>query len=283
MTFSAPQYSLPLRWIIVLHVLAGSCAQAQVQPASPAQEPTQLRVSTGMRLWSAKWDSWYINAHSDVGGTRYNVVEALNAGTQLASIPFVSLRYGQLFASASTLLRRSYSFDATVPNTFTGSNSRSEFDVNVGYTFSSGITLSLGNKQIRQSLVQGSTQVQAKANGPVLGINASAPLSSGWGVYSAFGKGWLTYKLPQEAADVNQQTSFSTDYQLLEAGLSYAFYAQGRWIRSLVFSTGYRTQRMATKGFGLAQTPPGGQAQPNRTAELIDVTQGLVLGLQGTF
>lgn len=262
-------------------MLAGSAwAQAQAQASfPPAQESSEWRLSAGVRLWSAQWDSWYINPFG-VGpdGTRYEVVEAMSSSkAKLAAIPFLSLRYGQWFASASSLLRTSYPFDTTIPNTFAIDNSRREFDLNLGYAFSSGISVSLGNKEIRQ----GFDDAYAKTSGLVLGVSASAPLSSGWGLYGSFGKGWLKARF--SFADVNGNTSFDTDYQLLEAGLTYAFQAPTRWIRSVVLTTGYRTQRMAAQGFGLAKTPPGGSRQPNGTAELIDVTQGFVLGAQATF
>jgi opacity protein-like surface antigen len=251
-------------------------AQAQAVPSS--SDSTELRVSGGIRLWSAKWDSWYTNPNVMLGTTNYAVVEALDNGTKLAPIASLGLSYGAVSLSASTLLKTTYSFDTT---TFMGDNSRREYDITLGYSVSPGINLNLGQKQIDQTVIQaGSDHKHARAKGPVVGVNASTPLSSGWGLYGAFSKGFFKYQLP--VADVSGKTRFSSDYQLLEAGLTYGFPSIS-WMQNFVLTAGYRTQRMATKGFGLGMTPRGQPTQLNRKAELVDVTQGFVLGMQGSF
>ena len=246
-----------------------------------APSSSDFRVSGGVRLWSAKWDSWNVNPTStgvSVGASRYEVVESMQGSEKLAVIPFLSARYGAWYLSASTMAKTSYQLhDAATPLGFDVDSSRAEFDVNLGYLISPGVSVSLGNKRIHQRFGQD----EYKWNGPVLGLNANAPLGSGWNLYTSLGLGRLRGAFPRP--DAAGHSSFRTDYRLMEGGLTYAFLAPTNWIRSVVLTAGYRTQRMSTKGYGLAATPAGGPSVYNTSSDLVDTTQGLVLGLQGTF
>jgi hypothetical protein len=292
--FLLPTPTSRLRAAAALLAMSHGCPWAQpgptpLEPAWPsAAEPADgsssspgLRVSGGVRIWSASWDSWNANPVGtgvSVGSSRYEVAEAMHSGEKLATIPFVSVRHGSVFVSASAMTDTSYSLHETgTPGGFAVNSSRSEFDLNLGYLFAPGMSLSLGNKRISQRFGPD----EYKWNGPVLGLSAGAPLVSNWGLYTSLGLGRLKGKFPHKDAAGKQR--FDSSYRLMEAGLTYTFTTPATWMRSLVLTTGYRTQRMVTRGYGLAQTPAVGVASQNTSAELVDTTQGFVLGLQGTF
>jgi hypothetical protein len=282
MMFVSAYFSRRLRCLpVLLSAFSGPAwAQSAPPPAEPS-DPSQLRVSGGLRLWSAKWDSWNVNPVATgvyLGDSRYEVVEASGCREKLALVPFVSLRYGAVFVSASAMTNTSYQLHETgTPGGFDVGSSRSEFDFNLGYVFSPGVSLSLGNKRITQRFGPDGYQW----SGPVLGLSAGAPLSSGWGLYTSLGLGRLRGKFSR--SDAAGHTRFGTDYRLMEAGFTYNVPTSVTWMRSLVLTTGYRIQRMATKGYSLAVTPSVGSPGENSSADLVDTTQGLVLGLQGTF
>jgi hypothetical protein len=77
---------------------------------------------------------------------------------------------------------------------------------------------------------------------------------------------------------------FRADYRLTEIGLSHSFVEPVRWIRSIVVTLGYRAQRIGTRNYVLGFTRAGGSArQPNTRGELVDLTTGFIVGLQGAF
>jgi hypothetical protein len=275
------------KWVFCIVLLScsfvGAPALAQSRPNS--EDTRQTFFSGGVRLWHAQWDSWNVNPRATgvaVGDDRYEVVESRRGSTELAPIPFVSLRYGALFVSASAMSPTDYSLHETAtPGGFDVNSRRQEADLNLGYVFASGVSLTLGHKQIRQRFGPD----EYKWRGPVIGLAGNARLAaSGWGIYGSFGLGRLEGNFP--VADVTGQTQFDARYQLADLGFTYSLSAPAPWVRAMVLTTGYRTQRMATNGYALAviPSPASGQApRKNTTGTLVDTTQGFVAGLQLIF
>jgi hypothetical protein len=274
---AAPRCGAWLAWALLLGSIAPAFAQSN-------DDTRHLSISTGIRFWHAQWDSWNVNPRATgvaVGDDRYEVVESRRGSTELALIPFVSLRYGSVFLSASAMTSTDYTLHETAtPGGFDVNALREERDLNLGYLFGSGVSTTLGYKQIRQRF--GSDEYTWK--GPVLGLTVSRPLAEGWGLYGALALGRLKGEFP--IADITGATRFDADYRLADMGLTYNFGPSGRIVRAVVLTAGYRTQYVATKNYGLAVIPSPSSGDPprlNTRGTLVDTTQGVVLGLQASF
>jgi hypothetical protein len=256
---------------------------AAAQPTAP-EDASAWRASAGVRLWAARWDSWNVNPIATgvaVGDDRYEVVESRRGNQKLAAVPFASLRYGGFFVSASAMTTTDYTLsEAATPGGFEVQSSRSERDLNLGYVFSTGIGITLGSKQIDQRFGPD----KYRWRGPVLGLSASSSLAGSWGMYTSVGLGSLKARFP--IADIDGRTRFDTAYGVVETGLTYAIPSPTSAVRSLVLTAGYRAQRVATRDYALAVIPSTVSAQAprrNTSGDLVDTTQGLVIGLQGSF
>jgi hypothetical protein len=211
-------------------------AQAQESPFS---------ATLGVRAWYTQWDTF---TYSDDG-----LVLQSPAGTEFVLIPVLSMRYGDFVGSLSVFPSTDYSF-------VTGStNRRKEFDINVGYYVTPGVALTLGYKKIEQGDANGN---RYRLNGPVLGVNATAPLGDNFALYGAFALGRM--KTPS-----GDEIQFDADYRLGEVGLAYTL-ATPSVAKALTFTGGYRTQVISSK--------EAAQGQDGR-----DLTQGLTVGMLVTF
>lgn len=268
-------------WTLCCVVLAAWAGPANAQ--SGASDRPTLLFNVGLRLWSAQWDSWNVGPTATgvaVGDDRYEIVESLRGGQKLAAIPLISVRYGPAFLSASAMTTTKYRLhEAATPAGFDVQASRRERDINLGYVFASGVSVSIADKEIRQRFGPD----EYKWQGPLLGLGISAAIGSGWGTYSSLGAGQLKGKFPAAFPDADGKTRFDADYRVVEAGFTYAIPAPMPLVKALVLTAGYRAQRMGTKDYRLGVVPSGGVRRPNTGGELVDTTQGFVLGAQGTF
>lgn len=271
-----------LRHLTLQLLLLGSPLLAWAQADAP--EGARFSASAGVRLWHAQWDSWNVDPRATgvaVGDDRYEVVESRRGSSELAPIPYLSLRWGPAFLSASAMTSTDYTLHETAtPGGFDVNALREERDLNLGWLFASGVGVTLGHKQIRQRFGPD----EYKWRGPVLGLSASVPLASGWGLYGAFGLGRLKGEFP--LADISGRSRFDADYRLIDAGLSHSFATPLRGVRAVVLTLGYRSQRVATRDYALAVVPSPASGQPpreNTRGALVDTTQGPVLGLQLSF
>lgn len=268
----------------VLSAFVAATCFAQQRPAAENEAPSVWRISTGMRAWSAQWDSWNVGRLATgvaVGDSRYEVVESRRGNERLAVIPVLSVRRDAMYLSLGGMTKTSYTLnEAATPNSFDVRASRREVDLNMGYSFAPGLAASLGAKEVRQSFGPD----EYKWSGPVLGGSASAPLGfGGWGLYGSLGLGRLRGTFPN--LDRTKPTSFNADYRLADLGITYSFLSPARGVRALIVTFGYRAQRVATRNYPLAVTPSGVGAEPQQNAigTLVDTTQGFVLGFQEVF
>jgi hypothetical protein len=273
---------------LALALALGGCAISAARAQSDADETekapgfwSSLRGSAGVRLWNAQWDSWNVDRIGTgvaVGDDRYEVVESRRGNQRLAVIPNLSVRYDSFFLAASAMTTTRYTLnEAATPGSFSVRASRSEFDLNLGYSFPVGANLSLGGKQIKQRFGPD----EYKWQGPVLGFSANAPLGgTRWGMYGSFGAGQLKAEFPR--TDALKPTRFDADYRVADLGFAFTILAPARWVRALVFTVGYRSQRVATKSYPLFVTPSSTGGQPprvNAMGTLVDTTQGFVIGI----
>jgi hypothetical protein len=207
-----------------------------------------LSVSVGARAWYAEWStfSYYVENGNNLALTQ------AQASAKLVLVPVISARYGNFVGALSVFPSTRFSFVDG------GSGTRQEFDLNLGYTVTPGLSLTLGYKKVSQR--DGDNRYEPA--GPVFGVNGSASLGGALSMYGSFGVGRL--KTPGGAA-----IAFDADYRLTELGLAWTL-GGGGWPQRWTFTAGYRTQVMDSKeAFG---------ALDGR-----DTTQGLSVGLIATF
>lgn len=227
-------------------VLLVSAFSFAAHAADEGSYSSDLSFSAGVRLWSNQWQ-----ANSDIIPGSNHIIRA-DSNTKLVAIPVFSVRYQNFGASFSYFANTKY-------NLFNGANtnsiSRSESDINLSYSLLPGLSASLGYKSIEWGNVS--------IKGPILGVSASAPIGSGFGVYGTTGFGWLKTK-----AGVAE--SSNTDYALGDLGLSYSIDTSSTAVKGLTATVGYRFQNITAKKLINGR-------------DFKDTTSGLTIGLIGSF
>jgi hypothetical protein len=182
------------KWLVVLLLCSADAALAQDPGVS---------VSVGARIWDTEWTtfSYFTDDNTPPNNLALTQVSASN---ELAIMPIVSVRYRDFVGSISALPSTRFSFPDD------GSGTREEFDANVGYFVMPGLALTLGYKKVSQSGNAG----RYRPAGPVVGVNANAPLGGAWSLYGSLGVGRL--KTPG-----GDEIDFEADYRLAELGLAY--------------------------------------------------------------
>lgn len=230
---------------IVFAILTGGLAAgAQAQDA-------EWSVSVGLRAWSVGWTTFSYFTDPADPDTNLALTQA-SASNKVVLMPQLSVRHGK-FTGSMTLMPTSkgFAFDDEPRD-------RREFDVNLGYSVTPGLTLSLGWKGVWQ---RKATSVY-RPSGPVVGLSASAPLEGALSMYGNLGVGRL--KTPS-----GDSVAFDAAYRLTEVGLAYAF-SSGSMPQRWTATAGYRMQVLTSK-----------QAFPGRDGQ--DTTQGFTFGLLATF
>jgi len=222
-------------------LLLGFAAAAQAQD-------TGLGVAVGVKAWSTQWTTF--SYATDGAGDQ--VLTQVAAKDKVVLVPLLSVRWRDFVASLSGYRPTDYRFlDGST-------NSRKEFDANVGYFVTPGVAVTLGYKRVGQ---KGATD-NYELGGPVIGLSATAPISGPLALYGAFGLGRLK--------DTSASTvKFDADYRLSEVGLAYNI-GLDNLPKSLSFTLGYRTQVLSSK-----------EALGSQDGR--DLTQGLTIGLVATF
>jgi hypothetical protein len=212
-----------------------------------------ISVSAGLKAWSTSWSGF---TYTEVAG-QPSLLTPVEAGSKLVTIPSLSVRWGSLVGSVSGYASTDFNFPS-------GTVSRQETDLNLGWLVTPGLALSAGYKRLSQ---RGAFRYEPA--GPVLGASASAPLTGTLALYGNLGFG----RLETPASRNNNDVQFKVDYQLGEVGLSWALPVD-RFVGALHLTLGYRTQVIVSKDAGI-----GVQAgQDGR-----DLTQGFTLGLMARF
>jgi hypothetical protein len=214
--------------------------------------------TAGLRLWSADWSSWSIKRSS----ADYLVQGRGDA--QWALIPLMSVRHGKALLTFSSLLSTRYEVAAPSSDepTYHSSANRSEFDVNVGYQLLPGLTGTVGYKIIKQDF-----GVSYKWAGPMAGISASTELNGPLGLYGNFSLGRFGLSTAGQAGQP------SASYVLGDFGLAYGL-GPVLGVGQASITVGYRSQVLKTKGY---------KATASLNADVQDTTQGLVVGVYGSF
>lgn len=244
---------------------------------APCAHADDLHVTAALKTWITSWTSWGV-AQTQYNGSSYETITPLNSDTAASWIPQLSLRYNRWLVSTSYMTSTHFVLSSAQPAGPLKSlgETRREVDGNVGYYVVPGLAVTVGYKQLDQTVGEGTLSW----SGPTVGITGTLPIGNyGLAAYGTFGYGQLRLSAPQGLADANGRTGFNAAYVLGELGLAYSF--QGHYTVTL----GYRSQTVRTDGYSLSSvsiengTPP----QPYATTELKDLTQGPALGFAASF
>lgn len=212
-----------------------------------AQE-ADFGLAVGLKVWNTQWTTFGYD--SNAGGQQ--VLKQVPAKDETVLIPQLSARYRSVVASLSRYQPTDHDFVAG------GANRRKELDVNVGYLVTPAVALTLGYKKVGQS--DGTDNYELA--GAVFGASATAPLGSGFALYGSFGIG----RMKDTAAST---VKFDADYRLTELGLAYSL-PLDRWLKTLTFTAGWRTQVLSSK-----------EALGDQDGR--DLTQGLAFAMLASF
>jgi len=248
-----------------------------------ADDQPSAQFTLGAKVWDTQWTSWdTVPTRSVVTGGPVSVIEPVSTNNHVAVIPQVSVRYGDFLGSVSYLVNTTYSltgaYDPASGAPLPISALRRELDANVGYYLLPGVAVTVGYKEIEQTFGPNSTAPELfKWTGPTIGISASAPLRSHFGLYGTVGVGFLKLRVDQQLSDAVGNTSFNALYTLGEAGISYSVPTSTKL--SFTVTAGYRAQIVTTKDYALNN----GFSNGYNSVDVHDTTQGPALTFIGRY
>lgn len=246
-------------------------------------------VSIGTKLWINEWTTWNnpVTLDDNAPGAAddvllANVTSHTSDNWEVVPIPVASVRWKNLFVSASYFADTNYNFD-TIPDA-----EREEFDVAAGYyVLPPYLALTAGYKYINQKF----GTADFDFDGPTIGFVAAVPVKYGFSLYTNFGYGFLEVDsatfartdedfggslgpLPNFALDDDRESS----YWLVEAGVAWTYNMKEvvphLLLNAATVTLGYRHQQVETEGVG---------APFNNDDDGIDTTRGVALGVNLTF
>jgi hypothetical protein len=259
--------------------------------ASEVQATANLGGTTvfgGVRLWINQWDIPSLqrvlipNPANPTSVLLQDVLLKDLSKTELVPVPFIGVRAGNFVGSVSYFPRTGY--DSRDP--LLGTVDRDEFDVTLGYAVAPSLVLSLGYKHAFDNKLSPLVSPSgAKVDGILIGASGAAPLVGRLSLY-----GNVAYGFAREKADFSDsagESKFSANYQIGEVGVSYLLYegTEGRPLKNVLFSFGYRAQGFTVKSvalgtFGLGSPPVLVATQKK---DIRTTTDGFVLGIVGSF
>lgn len=220
--------------------LAASCTWAQDAGA--------FSVAGGLRLWQMQWTTF---SYADAAGGGQVLTQSV-AGREWVTVPLLNLRWDRWVLAASGYGRTSFDFP-------TSRDSRSEYDINLGWSVLPGLALTAGWKHVSQR-----GDFIYEPSGLVIGASASAPLGAGLSLQGTLGAGTLKTR-----RSGGRYVEFDAVYRLAEVGLAYSLPLEP-WARTVSLTAGWRMQTLGSKdALG---------SQDGR-----DITEGLTLGLLARF
>jgi hypothetical protein len=259
--------------------------------ASPVQATANLGSTTvfgGVRLWINQWDIPSVrgvlipNPTSPTSVLLQNIVVKDLSKTEVVPIPFIGVRAGNFVGSVSYFPRTGY--DSRDP--LLGTVDRDEFDVTLGYAVAPSLVLSLGYKHAFDNKLSGQISPSGvKIDGILLGASGAAPLVGRLSLYGNIAYGFAREKT--DTPDSAGESKYSANYQIGEVGVSYLLYesTEGRPLKNVLLSFGYRAQSFTVKSVALGTFGPGPPLVllDSQKKDIRTTTDGFVLGIVGSF
>jgi hypothetical protein len=225
---------------------------ACVAGAAQAQD-SNFDLSVGLKAWNTQWTSWgyIVNAQDENVG-----ISQVPLKDKLVLIPQLSARYKDFVGSISGFTPTTFEYlDGTTIR-------RKEWDVNVGWLFTPGVSASIGYKFSGQFAPE-----SFEMAGPTISVSGTAPIRGPFSIYGTVGLGRL------KTTSKSSVGFDRVDYQLSEVGFAYSL-GIGNIPKAVSFTLGYRMQVLDTKEACCTNFGP----QNAR-----DLTQGFTLGVFGVF
>ena len=242
--------------------MVGAQEQTSEEPFKTADWRKDFSISIGTKLWYNEWTTFP------------GIIESQD---ELTPIPVVSVKYQDLFISASHFFDTHYNFRDpitglpafTIPGEGPNDIERKEWDVGVGYyILPPYLALTVGYKKIEQDF--GPREGLLEFEGPTMGFSAAVPMKWGFSLYSSFAYGFME----AEIGDIEGGEDRDTDYWLVETGVAYThdlYNLPVNPLRSATIYAGYRHQQLETENLIL------------RRDNLRDITRGMVIGVNLSF
>jgi hypothetical protein len=294
-------------WTILLATVlsyipvVGAQEQASEEPFKTADWRKDFSLAIGTKLWFNEWQAW------NVEDFIFNPTTAQFEATQNSAhnsddyeftpIPVISVKYHDLFVSASYFVNTDYNFPTLNPDV-----DRKEWDVAVGYyLLPPYLALTVGFKEIQQDF----SGLEFKVAGPTVGFVGAVPMKWGFSLYSSFAYGFLEMESEffENGRNVIDNSGLITGipgalvivpgtpgdddrdaaYWLVEAGVAYTQDLQNLPVNLLLssatFYAGYRHQQVETDDVGASIDP----AFNNTDDDGLDITRGMVIGVNLSF
>jgi hypothetical protein len=259
-------------------------AQSSADPGSGLFSFGDFNFSIGEKAWFASWDTRLIDARVVIPSAGATPVIQSSSISRVDEhvIPITNLGVKYSNFSLATAIYPTTRFSSGEANT--GSISRSEYDVTLGYAITPSLTAALVYKggKVSQTTTDQATRLtglsgDAKLRGVLLGLFGSAPIAEGWRLYgtAAFGPGHADARL-QTGQVPNRFT-----YSIGEVGMTYVIPNQR--IGAITLNAGYRIQVIRLKDFNL---PTYSLSRVELSSERHDVsttTQGPIIGITLNF
>ena len=269
--------------------VVGAQEQASEEPFKTADWRKDFSVSIGTKLWFNEWTTWDTPDITNVTGQR--VITSHDSGDfkEFTPIPVFSIKYQDLFVSASYFSHTNYNFP-----TLNSDVERLEWDVTAGYyVLPPYLALTVGFKRIEQQF----SSLDFDIDGPTVGFAGAVPMKWGFSLYSSFAYGFMKNESDffeirtRGLLDVPGSGDDDRDsqYWLVETGIAYTHNLQNLPVNLLLSSAtvyaGYRHQHIETDDVGICSSSnaniclPGG----NTADDGLDITRGMVIGVNLSF
>jgi opacity protein-like surface antigen len=259
------------------------------------QKDKDWKIMFGVKAWSNEWDlPIELRAYD-----KTRILE-FESDAALTSIPALLVWYRKFFIGGSYLLDTDYDFtpqqfrnwSRSEDDQFFGytydidiSGSRKEWDLNIGYSLTPNIAVSLGYKSLERDLSltladSGDSDNYLRANyplsvkAPIIGISASAPVGDKFNLYGNLAYGWLSGEASYETTTDTNDLDVDGTYVLGELGFGYVIPLQHTIVSAVTINAGYRFQRLDMTLSGKDWGDSGDQH---------DSTAGFVLGASAFF
>jgi hypothetical protein len=252
--------------------------QTSEEPFKAADWRKDFSLSIGTKLWFNKWTTWD-DALIDQGldGT-LDIVGVSSHDSddyEFTPIPVISVKYQDLFVSASYFVNTDYRFPTLNPDV-----DRREWDVAVGYyILPPYLALTMGFKEIQQDF----SGLEFEVNGPTVGFAGAVPMKWGFSLYSSFAYGFMEMESDAFESLTRGDDDRDSEYWLVETGIAYThdLTPANLLLSSATFYAGYRHQQVETENVAIFGTGSG--SITNTDDDGSDITRGMVIGVNLSF
>lgn len=275
-----------LKGLIAVACLS-TAANALAQVGQDKTMIGDVSISVAQRAWLASWNSRILSARAGSAPGTAEAVVLSDRSTEILWLTSISAAYDRAVLSFTVSPR------ATFDNRYTadGNISRSEYDINLGYSISPYFTPALIYKggRTRSGSTIGSPIPDGndlKFSAWMLGVSGNFPIP--FQGASGFDSPLAAYGTVAHSFNGRVRTGDNKTpgrYALGEIGLSYRPFAGSTSTAAggLSMQIGYRIQAVTTTDVPFNTFGPSGAVLASREQDIRSVTKGLVIGLRASF